>query len=456
MTARVLIVDDVLANVDLLEARLSAEYFEVLKAFNGQDAIDMCTSSKVDIVLLDVLMPGMNGYDVCERIKKNPTTQHIPVIMITALDQPKEKIKGLEAGADDFLTKPVDDLAMITRVRNLSRLKTLIDEMIMRANTQEKLGVIEFEANTILQSENNGKILLVEDSNRSLEVIENTLGSTHSIEVTKDIQHAILKLPEGDYDLLIASLNLQDADGLRLCSQVRSLDRIRHLPILTIADPGDSGRLLRGLEMGVNDYLLRPIETNELQARVRTQIKRKRFSDYLSNRIDEYAELAVTDSLTGLHNRHYMDRHMSALLRDALDKQRPLSMLVSDIDYFKSINDTYGHDAGDLVLKEFANRFRRHARNMDLLCRYGGEEFVVVMPDTDITKASAVAERLRQSIANKPFKVNDKTEVEITTSTGISTLEHFGDTPQILFERADKALYRAKRGGRNKVVSDAA
>ena len=141
MTARVLVVDDILANVKLLEARLAAEYFEVLTASSGQEALDICARERVDVVLLDVMMPGMDGFEVCRRIKSAPKTSHVPVIMVTALDQPSDKVQGLEAGADDFLTKPVDDIALITRVKNLARLKMLNDEMMMRASTTQQMGI---------------------------------------------------------------------------------------------------------------------------------------------------------------------------------------------------------------------------------------------------------------------------------------------------------------------------
>ena len=141
MTARVLVVDDILANVKLLEARLAAEYFEVLSAFSGREALDILARERVDVVLLDVMMPGMDGFEVCRRIKSNAETHHIPVVMVTALDQPADKVQGLESGADDFLTKPVDDIALVTRVKNLARLKMLNDEMIMRASTGKQMGV---------------------------------------------------------------------------------------------------------------------------------------------------------------------------------------------------------------------------------------------------------------------------------------------------------------------------
>jgi two-component system cell cycle response regulator len=455
MTARVLVVDDILANVKLLEARLQAEYFEVLTASSGQQALDICARERVDVVLLDVMMPGMDGFEACRRIKSAPATSHVPVIMVTALDQPSDKVQGLEAGADDFLTKPVDDIALITRVKNLARLKMLHDEMSMRASTSQQMGL---GTNSLAQSlrGDSGRILLVDDHPRSAARILEALGKAHDAFVERDIQAALMKLAQYNFDLLIVSLSLTSADGLRLCSQVRSLDRTRHLPIIVLVEPGDDARLLRGLDMGINDYLMRPIDRNEMLARVKTQVRRKRHADFLRTRLEESVEHAVTDALTGLHNRRYMEGHLRTLVDEAVGNGRPLSLLVTDIDHFKNINDTYGHDAGDTVLKEFAARLRRNTRGMDLACRMGGEEFVVIMPETEIARARQVAERVRSCIAAEPFRVNATTQVPLTTSIGIAMLERTDDTPETIFKRADNALYAAKREGRNRVVADAA
>ena len=261
-----------------------------------------------------------------------------------------------------------------------------------------------------------------------------------------------MKLTEHNFDLLIVSLSLTNADGLRLCSQVRSLDRTRHLPIIMLVEPGDDARLMRGLDMGVNDYVMRPVDRHELLARVRTQIKRKRHSDYLRSRLEESVEASVIDSLTGLHNRRYMEGHLRTLVSELLQNGRALSVLLADIDHFKNVNDTHGHDGGDAVLKEFSARFKRNTRGIDLACRLGGEEFLIIMPDTDMGRAYQVAERLRAHIAAETFQVNPESRIRVTASVGIATLERADDTPDILLKRADNALYAAKRNGRNRVV----
>ncbi|MEQ1649566.1 MAG: PleD family two-component system response regulator [Hyphomicrobiaceae bacterium] len=456
MTARVLVVDDIIANVKLLEARLSAEYFEVLTAYNGREALDILSRERVDVVLLDVMMPGMDGFEVCRRIKSDVKMQHVPVIMVTALDQATDRIQGLEAGADDFLTKPVDDVALVTRVKNVVRLKMLNDEMLMRAATTQQMGMGTAGLANWSEAGNNGRILVVEDHARSASRMVATLEKHHRIDVEADPQAALLRTADANYDLIIVSLSLQESDGLRLCSQLRSLDRTRHLPLIILVNMGEEARLLRGLDMGVNDYLNRPIDSMELLARVRTQITRKRHSDVLRNRIEESVEAAITDGLTGLNNRRYMETHLKSLMAHARANQKPLSILITDIDFFKRVNDTHGHDAGDAVLREFANRLRRNTRGIDLACRLGGEEFVIIMPDTELMRGYQVGERLRACIAAEPFRVNSEIELRVTASVGVATFAGDAETPDSLYKRADGALYAAKRDGRNRVMADAA
>ncbi|MGL4290962.1 MAG: response regulator, partial [Phreatobacter sp.] len=243
MTARVLVVDDILANVKLLEARLSAEYFDVITAMSGPEALSICERAQCDIVLLDVMMPDMDGFEVCRRLKANPVTQHIPVIMVTALDQPSDRVKGLEAGADDFLTKPVNDLALVTRVRSLVRLKMVQDELRMRAVTSKEIGMRDPLVEAVADTGLNGRILVVDDRASSYDRIVQALRNQQHVDVEPRAQEALFRAAEGEYDLVMVSLGLADFDPLRLCSQIRSLDRTRGLPILVIAEPEDDARL---------------------------------------------------------------------------------------------------------------------------------------------------------------------------------------------------------------------
>jgi two-component system cell cycle response regulator len=457
MSARVLVVDDVPANVKLLEARLSAEYFDVATAHSGAEALALCERAECDIVLLDVMMPDMDGFEVCRKLKSNPATHHIPVVMVTALDQPSDRVKGLEAGADDFLTKPVTDVALVSRVRSLARLKMVTDELRMRAHTAKEIGIQSPEKEAVAETGRNGKILIVDDRKHSYERIVATLSAEHTVDVETDPAEALFHAAEGNYDLAIVSLGLQNFDGLRLCSQIRSLERTRNVPILAVAEADNNERLVRGLEIGVNDYLIRPIDKNEMLARVRTQIKKKRYTERLRDNANKSIEMAITDALTGLNNRRYMETHLQSLVEQAAARGKPLAAHILDIDYFKSVNDSHGHDAGDDVLREFALRIRKSIRNIDLACRYGGEEFVIVMPETDMAVATMVAERIRRRIATEPFAIQQGArKLEVTISIGIAAIGAPDDTAQAILKRADTALYRAKRDGRNRVVPDAA
>lgn len=452
MTARILVVDDIPANVKLLQARLLAEYFDVLTADNGHDALAICERTQVDLILLDVMMPGIDGFEVCERLKENPRTAHIPVVMVTALDQPSDRVRGLKAGADDFLTKPVNDVQLMSRVKSLVRLKTLTDELRMRAATAHALGM---EGLGAALGDDPGAVLLVDGRGSSQERIARALAPIADVTCMSDPQAALFEAAEKPFDLVIVNANFNDYDPLRLCSQLRSLERTRYLPILLIAEQGHDDLVVRALDLGVTDYLMRPIEPNELLARSLTQIRRKRYNDRLRASVTQSMELAVTDGLTGLHNRRYLDGHLKLLIDRSNARGREMSVCITDIDRFKQINDTHGHDAGDAVLREFANRLRTAVRGADLACRYGGEEFVLVMPDTSAQTAATVAERLRMTIEQEPFQVGAGAMLRVTASLGIASLLP-GDGPEALMKRADAALYEAKRTGRNRVVAAAA
>jgi two-component system cell cycle response regulator len=402
------------------------------------------------------MMPGMDGFEVCRRLKTNPVTAHIPVVIVTALDQPADRVRGLEHGADDFLTKPLDEMALIARVRSLTRLKLATDELRNRALTAALIGGKNPFASAIEETGLDGKILLVEDRASAAQRISEALSPHHSVTAEADPNEALFKAAEGNFDLAIISLGLKDFDGLRLCSQMRSLERTRTTPLLTIADLEDRQRVLRGLDLGVNDYLSRPIDRNELLARVRTQIKRKRFADALRQNLQASIEMAVIDPLTGLNNRRYLESHLASLIDQAAERQRPLSLMVLDIDHFKQVNDSHGHDAGDAVLKGFADRVKAAVRGVDLMCRLGGEEFVVVMPDTTLAFASRVAERIREAVESGPFEIGaDGRSIPITVSIGLADRGEEVDADS-LFRRADQALYRSKNAGRNRVSVAAA
>jgi two-component system cell cycle response regulator len=456
MTARVLVVDDVRSNRKLLQTRLSLEYFEVLAATNGPDAIAICEKGGCDIVLLDVKMPGMDGFEVCRRLRNARDTAHLPIVLLTALDRPADRVRGLESGADDFLTKPVDEIALIARVRSLVRLKFSIDELRARAAHSAEAGTAAPAQALKLDASERGRLLLVDEQRNSSERIVGAVSPYHDVTLATDPGEALAMAREEAIDLVIVSLGSGAFDGLRLCSQVRSHQRTRNLPMLLIADPDDRPKVLRGLELGANDYLTRPIDRNELLARVRTNVRQKRYADRLRQSVQQSIEMALYDALTGLNNRRSLERRLPAMIEIARQRGAPLTMMVLDIDHFKRVNDTHGHGVGDLVLKGFAAQLLETVRSGDLICRLGGEEFVVAMPGVDAAEAGRIAERARRTTESRDFRVDGPVgSVSITVSIGLAEWREGWDTAE-LYRRADRALYLSKSAGRNCVTQDAA
>ena len=453
MSARILVVDDVDVNVRLLEAKLTIEYYDVLSCNDGATALAIAAEHQPDLILLDVMMPGMDGFETCRRLKAQAETRHIPVVLVTALDGRQDRIRGLEAGADDFLTKPIDDVILFARVKSLTRLKHVMDELREREESGRRLGVDSDKA-ARLRSEG-GRVLIVDDDMRQAEKMAAELSGEHRVTIESDPEAALVAA-KGALDLIIVNVAAAGFDGLRIVAQAKSGDA-RRAPILAVVEPAERPRMVKALELGAADILPRPIDTEELSARVRTQIRRKRYTDFLRQKLDSSMEMAVTDALTGLHNRRYMTGQLQALVGRAAQGGAQVAALVLDIDHFKSVNDSFGHDAGDEVLVEFAVRLATNVRAVDLPCRMGGEEFVVVMPGASLEDAGRVAERIRRDVASAPFRVmGGKEQITITISIGVSATTGDGDTPEGLLKRADEGVYEAKAAGRNKVIAKAA
>ncbi len=453
MTGLVLVVDDVPANVKLLEAKLSNEYYDVITAKDGYEAIAQTKAKKPDLILLDVMMPGIDGFETCRRLKQDPEVSHIPVVMVTALSEPSDRVAGLEAGADDFITKPINDTALFARVRSLVRIKVLIDELRLRDKSGAQLGMSASDFSLNLDVSGAHVMLVDDDVVQSKRIKEKLLANRYRVSHFTDHKKSLEDVQNlADLDLILISTQLEDVDGLRLATQFKAIEQFRHVPVIMLVDEEDQHLMLKGLELGVNDYLVTPVDSNEMFARAKTQIRRKKYQEALKSNYQESMSMAVTDGLTRLYNRHYLDTHLKNLVRQAAEQGRPLSVVLMDMDHFKSVNDTYGHNVGDEVLKELSAVIVKQIRSADLAARYGGEEFVVLMPETDAVRAYEAAERLRKAVEIAPFNVSHPdSPLHKTVSIGYASMQQ-NDTPESLLKRADVALYQAKDGGRNQVM----
>ena len=450
MSARILIVDDMPLNLKLLSAKLARDYYVVETAQNGAEAIEKSLSFHPDIILLDVMMPEMDGFEVCCKIKENPETTFIPVIMITALTDVENKVKGLEAGAEDFLTKPINDIALMARIRSSLRTKTIMDEWRSREQTTISLSNLDPNSSSGDMNIAHSNILIVDDGQlninfikKALEALKPTIIEAGSI---KEIQGIAEK---SMIDIVLSNLNLKHEDGLMVCSALRSMLLTRHIPVLLIAGENDTEKVVRGLDLGANDYLIEPLDEHELFARVKSQLKHKKYYEILRSGVEQHIMFSFVDPLTSAFNRRYLEAHLPRILKMAMVQNKPLSMLMLDIDFFKKVNDTYGHGTGDTVLRSVSGYIANSTRPSDFLVRMGGEEFAVVMPETRLNDAFKVADRIRKKI-EKGEVAYDENTVKVTVSIGVAEAAENSSADDLL-EAADKALYRAKEAGRNRV-----
>lgn len=452
MSAKILIVDDVIFNIKLLENKLKFAYYDVFTASTGKEAIQKVYEVKPDLILMDIMMPDIDGIEATKRIKAIPEFSHIPIVMVTALSSQSDKVSTLIAGADDFITKPVNDKALITRVKSLLRAKFAVDELRLRADITSQLGLPHIESDENIAG---SKIMLVDDNPLEIKKIEKHLhfhGMT--VEVVSDPEEALQKATQqNEYSVIIVSIELLGYDGLRLCSQIKSNESSRGIPIVILVDEDYDAKIERGLEIGVQDYVISPVDPSELIARLSKQILRKKYHDMVNQNYLDHISLSVLDPLTKLHNRRYLDTYLENFLKQSHDEQKDLTIIMIDLDNFKSINDTYGHASGDEVLRQASERITSSIRHSDLCVRYGGDEFIIALPSTDAKEGKVVAERILSSFRGRKFIIKNNVEVDYFCSIGIATMKS-GDTIYELLKSADDNLYKAKNIGRNILYSE--
>ena len=458
MPGRILVVDDIATNRAILHAKLTARYYDVIEASGGEQAIEVAMREQPDLILLDVMMPGIDGFETCRRLKADPVSLHIPVVMLTALHQQADRLEGLDAGADDFLSKPFQDIALFTRASSLLRMKLMVDELRLRHETARQLGIADpSPADTGLHYADSSVLVVSNDHEGAQEMVagmRDRLGC--AIEVAAGANAARALLASNCYDVCIIGPSLNDGTPMQIASHLRSRVETRQTSVMMVFRAEETLEAQQAMEMGVADYLTYTPDLAELTARVRVQLRRKHYSDRLRSSVQDSLVLAVTDSLTGLYNRRYAYNHLDMLIGKRQPGGHELAAMALDLDSFKSVNDTHGHGAGDDVLREFARRLRENVRGIDLVSRVGGEEFLVVMPDILPENAQRVAERVRAAIEENPFLLTgSSTALSVTVSIGLA-FHHHTEVGSALMHRADLALYASKHQGRNKVTLAAA
>ncbi|MCT4574815.1 MAG: PleD family two-component system response regulator [Alphaproteobacteria bacterium] len=453
MFGKILVVDDSPVNLKLMEKKLKDEYYDVLLASSGEEALQLIEDNRPDLILLDVVMPGMNGYEVCQTIKNNPETFYLPVMMVTSMEDKDSKVKGLEVGADDILTKPVDDVALFARLNSLLRLKMMAEQWIIRETALQDKTVLPDHLDMYFGKKcKYSHIMVVGSDDKELVQLKSPLKEKrYKVIYTKNIDEVEVLSEQKKMDLFVISLSVGGENALRLSSKIKSKELNKNTPILIVGEEDDKKVFIKALEIGCNDYIVSPFNNHEYLARTYTQLKKNKYQQQLEKNYKKSLSLVSVDELTGLSNRRYLYSYLENMFEEMKTKEQSIAVLMIDIDDFKGVNDTYGHLIGDEVLVEFASRLKGEFRDFDLIARYGGDEFIAVIPYIDEKKAREIAERVRKVISDKPFALtSDPYKLDINISVGLTLTKDFYRTAEDVIEDADKALYEAKRTGRNK------
>ena len=382
-------------------------------------------------------------------MKNNPRTSDIPIILITALQETEDKIKGLESGADEFLNRPVDTSELQARVKSLISLKQY-GELLQEHMQSKKVFSTLSEQHEPMEEKT---LLLVEDDEVAARLILNFFKDTpYHIELLVDGADVLNRVEKGNVDLILLDIMLPGIDGFEVCHHLKETSQIQNIPIVMITCLKDTESKVRGIELGVDDFLVKPINREVLSARVTALLKKKEYFDRLTYEYEKALHSAVTDKLTGLYNHAYFKQFLKLEIERSLRQKHALTLMLLDIDDFKHYNDTLGHLVGDKILHELGQVINRTVRKIDMAARYGGEEFTVVLPYTSPRGALVVAERLRQAVESHPFSYKPSLPSKtLTVSIGIASFQMDVKTVEDLIERSDIALYKAKGEGKNRI-----
>lgn len=462
MASDILIIDSVATNRIVLKVKLLAAQYRVRPCASIAEAELEIAAALPDLIILDTCTAVSDVLEFCRTLKSQETSDFIPIIATGGFATPLDRVKALEAGADDVLAKPFDDHILQARIRSLLRARDARQELRMREGTRTALGFAEtcnaFEAPSRVVFTAPGDVQTTD-----LETLPSMMENVQAF--TADITDLISRQSEKtDTDLFVLDFRTglpEDTVLYRLLSELRSQSATRHGVILALLPPDARHAAAMGLDLGANDIVCSNVDIAEIKHRCAVLLQSKHEADALRRTVETSLRAAITDPLTGLFNRRYALPHLSRLAEESRRSGRQFAIMVLDLDHFKSINDTYGHKAGDDVLRQVAHRLQDNLRAVDLLARIGGEEFLVAIPDSDVVHARTAAERLCNLIGETPFFVGSgHIEVRVTMSVGVSL--NNGETDTVvedlsdLVNEADVALYAAKTGGRNKVSLSAA
>lgn len=456
MAGRILIVDDGATNRIVLKVKLTAAYYYPMLASTGMKCVSLARSEQPDIILLDLMLPDISGIEVLRILRADPATSAIPVIVVSAADDTAARIAAFHAGADAFLSKPVEDQMLLARMRSLIAARTEVEGLSPEIPLGTGFGALAEPAETFAAP---GLIAVIGSDMAAAEKLRHALRPLlRDRLVVSDRKDALGGRIEGTPDAYVIDADIDAPNsGLRLMSDLRSRATARHAAIC-IRRPADRPDLTPiAFDLGAHEVVAEGDDPREVAARLKAALRRKDTADRMRASVRDRLRMALVDPLTGLHNRRYATSRLASIAGQARTEASSFAVMIADIDRFKQVNDNWGHPAGDQVLIEVARRLQQLMRPEDVLGRIGGEEFLIAVPRTHLDKAHRLAERLCSAIDGQPFQLPKGQSLKLTLSIGLAIGEArdmgSGDgSVAHLIERADQALLAAKAKGRNQVT----
>ena len=437
---KILIVDDEPLNVKLIAAILTSDIYEIIPAYNGNQALKKVEEDCPDLVILDIMMPDIDGFEVTRKLKADHKTKDIPIILITASDAADFKVIGHEAGADEFLNKPIKVLELKSRVQSLIHTKAYLDKLTLQKQYRRDKNC--YAEDKILDGENDAKaVLLVSEDENSANLIQMFLKSqSYEIHNCKTVQEAIEFSKASQLDLILLDLDQGDEQCLSICDGIKEKVPKPNIQILVVSDSGYLENNHEQFEIWVDDFLIKPINVHELRLRVKALLKKKTYLDRLEDAAQGSVQSALVDRVSGLANNSYFEYFLEQEIKRSLRDGRSIALLV--IDFSRVVENP--HASGNLfkekLIKPVGAIIKDKIRDIDLGARLNDYKFGVVLVNTDHFGAKVVVERLDGRIQEYLSSCSEYGFVGENLDFGIAVYPADAESKDCLIRQAQKTV----------------
>lgn len=444
--SKILIVDDEPLNVKLIAAILTSENYEISLAYNGKQALEKVDADCPDLIILDIMMPDIDGFEVTRKLKANHKTKDIPIILITASDAADFKVIGHEAGADEFLNKPINILELKSRVQSLIHTKSYLDELTLKKQSGGDKN--PYGGYRIPYSDSEAKsVLLVSEDENSANIIQMYLNNQpYRMYTRKTVQEAIEYVETSQIDLILFELSQGNGQSLAVCDSIKDKMRATNVQMLVISDLEYLEKNHEQFEIWADDFLIKPINVHEIRLRVKALLKKKSYLDKLDNNTQERVQSAIIDRLSGLANRSYFEYFLEQEIKRSLRDGRSIALLLIDLNGV--IINSYGSEnmTKEKLIKPVGAIIKEKIREIDLGARLRENQFAAVLVNTDHFGAKVVAERLEAGIQAYLSSCGGSTTAKEKLSFGIAVYPADADSMDGLIRQAEKKMTLSDAG----------